>query len=236
MRKPSRCSIGQRHHVSSTPESIIRLLKNLPTIHKEPPPTSCPISGHLIHFCTSKRKGLLSVHTATTIDEAHEVLREHHIDLVLLDIHLSVEGEGFALLRQLRSTHKGRMGVIMITGDDSPEIPIEALRGKADDFLRKPVSTTSLMAAIERTMEHVVSVRARYTKHKEMRAALKETETTTPSAPPEDTTYVFGDFRFTAQESLIQISNQKHHSQKGSASSSHCFCNIPANSSPQKNF
>ncbi len=89
-----------------------------------------------------------AVQTASSVEEAQQVLGRRFYDLVITDLEMPGE-DGMALLAHI----KRRMpdtGVVMLTGHGSKEVVIEALRRGVDDFLEKPYKPNELLNVVER--------------------------------------------------------------------------------------
>jgi DNA-binding NtrC family response regulator len=85
---------------------------------------------------------------AATCAEAFDILDRLQVDLILCDIILP-DGQGFEVVDRA-SKQRPRPGVVMITGDESQENAIQAVRHDADDFLLKPFSFDALDASLAR--------------------------------------------------------------------------------------
>lgn len=82
---------------------------------------------------------------AQTGEEALDLLREHTVDLVLLDVNAS----GMGAVEAGRAIRSGwDVPIIVISVRDSDQDKIEALDAGADDFVTKPFSIDELMARI----------------------------------------------------------------------------------------
>ncbi|MDP1853702.1 MAG: response regulator transcription factor [Candidatus Omnitrophota bacterium] len=85
-------------------------------------------------------------------EEALRVLRRpNEIDLVILDIKLPGLN-GTEVLREIRKTNPG-LGIIILTGYSSKDTAIEALRGRADDYIEKPFDIEIAKKVIENLLE-----------------------------------------------------------------------------------
>jgi two-component system, OmpR family, KDP operon response regulator KdpE len=82
---------------------------------------------------------------AQTGEEALTLLREHTVDLVLLDVNTPAMG-GLETGRAIRSGWD--VPIIVISVRDSDRDKVEALDAGADDFVSKPFSIDELMARI----------------------------------------------------------------------------------------
>ncbi len=77
-----------------------------------------------------------------------EILHDHSIDLVLLDISLGKEN-GIQLIRTIKKL-RHTLDVIMVTGHKDPALLLEAIREGASDYLVKPFATEEVLAIIEK--------------------------------------------------------------------------------------
>jgi two-component system, OmpR family, KDP operon response regulator KdpE len=91
---------------------------------------------------TAKGANILDAQTG---EEALNLLREHTVDLVLLDVNTS----GMGPVETGRAIRNGwDVPIIVISVHDSDRDKIEALDAGADDFVTKPFSIDELMARI----------------------------------------------------------------------------------------
>ncbi|MBN1594508.1 response regulator [candidate division FCPU426 bacterium] len=71
--------------------------------------------------------------------QALELLgKPNEIDLVILDVRLP-DISGTRVLQQIKSGNP-QLGIVILTGFGSKDVAVEALRGKADEYLEKPVN------------------------------------------------------------------------------------------------
>ena len=88
-----------------------------------------------------------SVMSAGSAEEGADLLREHHVDLIILDISLPGRS-GVAWLKDLRE--QGFSGeVILITAFADLDTAIEALRAGASDFILKPFRVPQILNAVK---------------------------------------------------------------------------------------
>lgn len=92
-----------------------------------------------------------AVEVAGTLAEAKSALNRVSFDLLLTDLRLG-DGDGFELIRQVRSCHP-RTSSVVLTGYATSEITIDAVRAGALDVLVKPVQDQALLSAIRRATE-----------------------------------------------------------------------------------
>ncbi|HIL27787.1 MAG TPA: response regulator, partial [Micavibrio sp.] len=75
-----------------------------------------------------------------------EILKQHHVDAILLDLHLP-DGYGVDLIPQIRELTN--VPLIIVSGDQEKSCRIEGLDAGADDYVIKPFSTKELVARIK---------------------------------------------------------------------------------------
>ena len=96
---------------------------------------------------------IIGAHTAA---EALSFLRRpNNIDLVLLDVKLP-DFSGTELLIKIKEID-GTMPVIIFTGYSSKDIAINALKGRADDYIEKPLNKNKVNAIISKILEKKVT-------------------------------------------------------------------------------
>jgi signal transduction histidine kinase len=92
------------------------------------------------------------VDTASSGDEAIELLTKEEYDLVLTDLHME-GGDGLSVLNQIRRRAPLTISVVL-TGFASVESAIAALQEGAYDYLVKPCDIESMKHTIRRGVEH----------------------------------------------------------------------------------
>ena len=97
----------------------------------------------------SKRLGLrrLEVLTASSADEAMEVLGREEVDVVVLDVRMPGT-DGITATAAIRDAYP-LVEVILLTGHASLEASMEGMYRGAFDYLLKPVSIDELVYKIE---------------------------------------------------------------------------------------
>ncbi len=75
-------------------------------------------------------------------------------DIMLLDINLGEELNGLDILKMLQDEHV-KFPVVMLTGDDSSESAIRALRFGASDYLHKPFNVEEVKIVVDRLLNNV---------------------------------------------------------------------------------
>lgn len=86
--------------------------------------------------------------TAETGPEACRCVEEDPPDLVITDIQMPGM-DGIALLKAIRERHPD-LPVILMTGHETVETAVAALRNRAYDYFRKPVELRDLLVCIDR--------------------------------------------------------------------------------------
>ena len=80
--------------------------------------------------------------------DALEILKKpNEIDLVVLDV-IMPGPKGTTVLKEIKSTSPD-LAIIILTGHSTKDIAIEALKGKADDYIEKPLNITKAKDIIE---------------------------------------------------------------------------------------
>lgn len=87
------------------------------------------------------------VETAFTPDEALRLVREDYFDIVFID-QLLGPSRGLDLMQQITDMGKGLYYVIM-TGNGSTDLAVEAMKRGASDFLSKPFFVNDIVKSIE---------------------------------------------------------------------------------------
>ncbi len=106
------------------------------------------------------------VMSAGSAEEGAELLRGHHVDLIILDISLPGRS-GVAWLKDLRE--QGFSGeVILITAFADLETAIEALRAGASDFILKPFRVPQILNAVKQCYERSRLARENYVLRREL--------------------------------------------------------------------
>lgn len=90
---------------------------------------------------------------ASNARQALDILsKPNAIDIIILDVVMPGLSGTEALHEFKRCA--AHVGIIMLTGQSSTEVAIEALKGRADDFIEKPFSIKDLREAIERILKN----------------------------------------------------------------------------------
>ena len=90
-------------------------------------------------------------------DEALELIRGEHVDLILLDVNMPGRS-GLETCREIRDT--GDVPIIMLTVRNSERDKVQALDAGADDYVVKPFGAEELMARIRAALRRVAPAEA----------------------------------------------------------------------------
>jgi len=100
--------------------------------------------------------GEYEVLTASNREEALEKFKENKPDLIALDVDLNgtdkTSREGLDILEELKVNNGYSNKVIMITGNDTKEIALEAIQKGAFDYYLKPVNVDELKVILKRAL------------------------------------------------------------------------------------
>lgn len=84
-------------------------------------------------------------------EQALSILKKPNaVDLVILDAVMPVLS-GTDVLRQIRKI-KPSLPIIMLTGQSSKDIAVEALKGRADDYIEKPINAAKFLDIVQFTL------------------------------------------------------------------------------------
>lgn len=100
------------------------------------------------------RAGYADITTATDPTRASELQSLAKPDIILLDLHMPTRN-GFSVLEDLAqlTNEADRVPIVMITGDDSPEVKLKALSLGAKDFISKPFDPAEVVLRIKNLLE-----------------------------------------------------------------------------------
>jgi DNA-binding NtrC family response regulator len=98
------------------------------------------------------------VEVAVDGDAALEMLQRKPVDLLLLDLHLGAR-DGISVLSTMREAGHV-IPVLMISGQGSIDLALQAVRLGAFDFLEKPVEPDRLLLSIRNALKPSLSPRA----------------------------------------------------------------------------
>ncbi len=95
------------------------------------------------------------VMSVTDGTQALQAAREHHPDLVLLDIVMPGGIDGLEVCRKLKDDPEtSDIRILIMTSKYSDEIALEIYESQADGLLPKPFSPNGLLIAVDRLLEN----------------------------------------------------------------------------------
>lgn len=130
-----------------------------------------------------------NVMTASSGEEALELMEDQNFDVVLTDIRMPGIS-GVDLLARIKE-HTSDIVVILMTGYASLGTAVESLRLGAHDYLIKPSSSEDIRESVRRGIERSVNLRRRRELLASIRSNVAELSTT-PIAPALDPDHVMG--------------------------------------------
>ena len=96
-----------------------------------------------------EREGF-EVHTAEDGQQATEVFRQHHVDLIISDLRMP-KLDGMGLLRASMQDDPTRP-VVIVTAHGTIDSAVEALKNGAFDFIRKPFDKEEVRRIVDKAM------------------------------------------------------------------------------------
>ena len=97
-----------------------------------------------------ERRGY-QVRVAATVPEALSEMRNHKFDVLVSDLNIGEDGNGFTVIRAMRKTHPNCVA-ILLTGYPAFETVVQAIEDEVDGYLVKPADIDSLVGTIERKL------------------------------------------------------------------------------------
>jgi DNA-binding NtrC family response regulator len=91
------------------------------------------------------------VRVASSVPEALSEIGTHQFDVLLSDLNIGEEGDGFSVVRAMRKAHPDCI-TILLTGYPAFESAVQALHDEVDDYFVKPADLDSLVRTIERKL------------------------------------------------------------------------------------
>ncbi|MEA5464781.1 response regulator [Leptothoe sp. PORK10 BA2] len=103
----------------------------------------------------------IQTHIATTLDEATQLLKQHSVDVVMVDVNCSTNvNEGLAWLSDL-SRQQPSLQVIVATDKDGLIDRVNLLRAGASAFLQKPVMVAQVLETVTHSLAQATLPAAR---------------------------------------------------------------------------
>ena len=97
-----------------------------------------------------ERRGF-EVRVAASVPEAFSEMRNHKFDVLVSDLNIGEDGNGFTVIRAMRSTHPECVA-ILLTGYPTFESSVQAIEDEVDGYLVKPTDINSLVSTIDRKL------------------------------------------------------------------------------------
>src|SRR6266567_8033084 len=91
------------------------------------------------------------VRVAATIPEALAEIRSHKFDVLLSDLNIGKDGDGFTVVQAMRKAHPNCV-TVLLTGYPAFESALQAIHDEVDDYFVKPAELDSLISTIERKL------------------------------------------------------------------------------------
>lgn len=91
------------------------------------------------------------VTTAESVDDAIERIDAARFDVLLSDLNIGREGDGFRVVSAMKKRHP-RCVTIILTGYPAFESAVLAIRHQVDDYVVKPADIDLLIKTIHRTL------------------------------------------------------------------------------------
>jgi DNA-binding response OmpR family regulator len=82
-----------------------------------------------------------------TVAEALEQIEAHRFDILLCDLNIESEGDGYTVVRAVRQVNPDCV-IIVLTGYPNLDTAVEGIHLAIDDYLVKPASTDTLVALV----------------------------------------------------------------------------------------
>ncbi len=97
-----------------------------------------------------RRRGF-QVTVAATVQEAVTAMYLQQFDLLLTDLNIDQEGDGFQVVRSMREANP-RCITVILTAYPSFESAVEGIHQALDDYVVKPTDTDALVAMLSRRL------------------------------------------------------------------------------------
>jgi DNA-binding response OmpR family regulator len=107
-----------------------------------------------------KEQNLGEVVVAKNGREALAILRDHHFDLVVTDIHMPYNN-GEDILRLIRQEQRRTTPIIMMSSDGDEDVIAHAKKQGVNEFVKKPIKSVEVSALMEAVARQLKVARAR---------------------------------------------------------------------------
>jgi ActR/RegA family two-component response regulator len=91
------------------------------------------------------------VRSAASVPEALAAIDRQTFDILLSDLNVSEEGDGFTIVHAMRTANP-KCITILLTGYPAFESAVEAIHHEVDDYFVKPADVESLISTMERKL------------------------------------------------------------------------------------
>ena len=89
------------------------------------------------------------VRVAASVPEAFSEIKTHKFDVLLSDLNIGEDGNGFAVIRAMRQAYPNCVA-ILLTGYPAFETAVQAIEDEVDGYHVKPADINSLVSTMER--------------------------------------------------------------------------------------
>jgi DNA-binding NtrC family response regulator len=93
-----------------------------------------------------------SVTAVGTLNEALDEIASTQFDVLISDLNLDCQADGFIVVSAMRSTQPNCLTLIL-TGYPGFETALEAIRNQVDDYLIKPADVPTLVSLIQEKLQ-----------------------------------------------------------------------------------
>lgn len=104
------------------------------------------------------RTDVIQVESAPDAETALTMAEEKHYPVILTDLNLPGNLSGLDLIRSIRAMDR-RAFCIVMTGNATTEVAIQALKEGAYDFILKPFTLVEIKASLKRALSHYATLR-----------------------------------------------------------------------------
>ena len=91
------------------------------------------------------------VRVAASVPEAFSEMRNYKFDVLVSDLNIGEDGNGFTVIRAMRNTDP-QCVAILLTGYPTFDSSVQAIEDEVDGYLVKPADINSLVSTIERKL------------------------------------------------------------------------------------
>ena len=92
------------------------------------------------------------VSTVASVAEALSAIKSSRFDVLLSDLNISEEGDGFRVVTAMRH-RQPKCVTVILTGYPAFESAIEGIRQQVDDYLVKPADVDAILQTLERKLK-----------------------------------------------------------------------------------